>query len=125
MADSSNAQNAIRQLDADFMKAANGKDAAGLVNRFYADNAVLLPPGSPAVEGRGAIQKFFQGFIDAGATNVTLDTTTIESSGDLAYGRGRVTFSMGGKTEVGKYVVVYRRQSDGSWRAIADIFNTD
>jgi ketosteroid isomerase-like protein len=25
----------------------------------------------------------------------------------------------------GKYLVVYRRQQDGQWRAIADIFNSD
>ena len=125
MANPGNVKAAIRKLDTDFMKAANAKDVVSLVKAFYAVNAVLMPPNSPIVKGRAAVQRFFQGLIDAGATDVKLQTTTIESAGSLAYGRGRVTFAVGGKTEVGKYVVVYRRQSDGGWKAVADIFNTD
>ena len=27
--------------------------------------------------------------------------------------------------DVGKYIVVYRRQANGTWRAVSDIFNSD
>jgi uncharacterized protein (TIGR02246 family) len=121
---------AIRDLDRTFMSAAASKDAKSLVSGFYASDAVLMPPNSPIVKGRSAIQKFFQGLLDSGAENVRLKTSKIEAAGDLAYGRGAVTFSMPGadggrQAQVGKYIVVYRRQRDGSWRAIADIFNAD
>jgi uncharacterized protein (TIGR02246 family) len=121
---------AIRQLDRSFMSAAASKDAKALVNAFYSADAVLLPPGAPLVKGRPGIQKFLQGMLDAGATQVTLKTAKVESAGDLAYGRGAYSFTMPGPDgaparQAGKYVVVYRRQRDGSWRAVADIFNSD
>ncbi len=124
------AADAIHQLDAEFMKAANAKNAGGLVKAFYAPDAVLMPPNHPVVEGRANIQSFLQGLIDSGLTAIKLETPTIASAGDLAYGRGHYTLSIappGGAPvqDVGKYVVVYRRQANGTWRAVADIFNSD
>jgi uncharacterized protein (TIGR02246 family) len=124
------AADAIRQLDAEFMTAANAKDASALVKAFYAQDAVLMPPNHAIVEGRGQIQNFLQGLITAGFSGIKLETTSIASDGDLAYGRGRYTLSMsppGGAAvqDEGKYIVVYRRQGKTGWRAIADIFNSD
>jgi uncharacterized protein (TIGR02246 family) len=124
------AEQEIRRLDEHFMMAANARDAKTLVSGFYAESAVLMPPNHPMVEGRDAIRTFLQGLIDAGFAGITLETTTIDAAGDLAYGRGRYTLRMsppgqGTMEDVGKYVVVYRRQGDGAWRAIADIFNSD
>jgi ketosteroid isomerase-like protein len=124
------AADAIRRLDTEFMKAANARNAAALVKAFYAADAVLMPPNHPAVEGRANIRGFFQGLIDSGLTNIKLETGTIASAGDLAYGRGRyiLALSPAGAApvqDVGKYVVVYRRQLSGAWRAVSDIFNSD
>jgi len=124
------ATDAIHQLDAEFMKAANAKNAGGVVKAFYAADAVLMPPGHAIVEGRANIQSFLQGLIDSGFTAIKLETTTVGSAGDLAYGRGHYTLSLappGGAPvqDVGKYIVVYRRQANGAWRAVADIFNSD
>ena len=68
--------------------------------------------------------------IDSGLTSIKLDTTTVASAGDLAYGRGRYALDLtppGGVPvqDVGKYIVVYRRQANGTWRAVSDIFNSD
>jgi ketosteroid isomerase-like protein len=124
------AADAIHKLDAAFMKAANARNAAALVRAFYAPDAVLMPPNHPAVEGRAGIQAFFQGLIDGGFTSIKLETTTTASGGNLAYGRGRYTLALtppGGAPveDVGKYVVVYRRQPSGAWQAVSDIFNSD
>jgi ketosteroid isomerase-like protein len=124
------AADAIRRLDAEFMKAANARNAGALVKAFYAPDAVLMPPNHAAVEGRANIQGFLQGLIDSGLTSIKLETTTIASAGNLAYGRGRYTLAMsppGGAPveDVGKYVVVYRREPSGAWRAVSDIFNSD
>jgi ketosteroid isomerase-like protein len=127
---SADAADAIRRLDAEFMKAANARNAAALVKTFYARDAVLMPPNHPLVEGPVAIQGFLQGLIDGGFTSIKLETTTVASADNLAYGRGRYSLSMsppGGAPvqDEGKYVVVYRRQPNGAWRAVADIFNSD
>lgn len=127
---SAGADEAIRQLDAEFMRTANAKNTAALVKAFYARDAVLMPPNQGAAKGHAEIQKVLQGLIDAGFTAIKLETTTIESAGDLAYGRGHYELSMAPSgsepvQDVGKYIVVYRRQSNGAWRAIADIFNSD
>jgi ketosteroid isomerase-like protein len=124
------AADAIQRLDAEFMKAASAKNAAALVKAFYAPDAVLMPPNHALVEGRDNIQGFLQGLIDSGLTSIKLETTTTASAGDLAYGRGQYTLALsppGGAPvqDVGKYVVVYRRQPNGAWRAVSDIFNSD
>ena len=124
------AADAIYRLDAEFMKAATAKNAVALVKAFYAPDAVLMPPNHGLVEGRAKIEGFLQGLIDAGLTSIKLETMTVASAGDLAYGQGRYTLSLsppGGAPvqDVGKYVVVYRRQANGSWRAVSDIFNSD
>ena len=124
------AADAIRRLDSEFMKAANARNAAGVVKAFYAPDAVLMPPNHALVEGHAQIQSFLQGLIDSGFTSIKLETTTIASAGDLAYGRGHYTLALsppGGAPvqHVGKYIVVYRRQANGAWRAVSDIFNSD
>ena len=124
------AADAIRRLDAAFMKAASARDSAALVRAFYADDAVLLPPNHPLVTGKSEIQRFLQGLMDGGLTSIKIETTVTASGGDLAYGRGRYTLSLSptgaaAVQDVGKYIVVYRRPAGGAWRAVADIFNSD
>jgi uncharacterized protein (TIGR02246 family) len=124
------AERALRALDEVFVQHANARDAAGLVEAFYSRDATLLPPDSPVIRGADQIRGFWQGLIDAGGADVTLETTQIEASGDLAYGIGRYTFTMPSPSgerarQSGKYLVVFRRQRDGSWKAIADMFSGD
>jgi uncharacterized protein (TIGR02246 family) len=121
---------AIVALDQEFMSAVAGRDAGALVAAFYAPDAVLMPPGHPRVEGRDAIRVFLQGLMDAGLSSIKLTTSKVWSAGALAAGRGSYALAMTGKDGVatedrGKYVVCYRRQPNGQWRAIADIFNSD
>jgi len=119
------AARAIRALDAEFQRHANAGDAAALTDAFYAEEALLLPPNAPQVMGKAAIRDFWSAFLDAGASDVVVETDNISSSGDLAYGVGKYGFTAGGARQVGKYVVVYRRQSNGSYRAIVDAFNSN
>jgi ketosteroid isomerase-like protein len=121
---------AIVRLDDEFMKAVAARDARALVAAFYAPEAVLMPPNHPAVEGREGIRVFLQGLMDAGATSIKLATKKVWSAGALAVGRGSYALSMSPPDGVssedhGKYIVCYRRQANGGWRAIADIFNSD
>ncbi|HUF29941.1 MAG TPA: SgcJ/EcaC family oxidoreductase [Gemmatimonadaceae bacterium] len=119
---------ALEQIDLQWEQAANRGDAAGIAS-LYTDDGVLLPPNSEIVQGQANIQQALQAFIDAGMTNVDFTRVAAGTSGDLAYEIGRYSLDLRPQgaapiTDIGKYVIVARRQSDGTWRLIADIFNT-
>jgi ketosteroid isomerase-like protein len=130
MAEARSQVNEFRELDIIFERSVANKDAGTLVNGFYSDDAVLMPPNHPAVEGKANIQTFLQGLMDQGATGITLETIRHDGEGDLAYAQGKyvLTLTTPDGTSVddtGKYVVTYRRQTDGGWRVVTDFFNSD
>jgi uncharacterized protein (TIGR02246 family) len=116
---------AIRAADAAWTKAAESKDPAGTAS-VYADNAVLLAPGAPAMNGKDAILKGWTGMMADKNFALKFGPTKIEvaKSGDLAYDLGiyELTVSSKGKpvTSKGTYVVVWGKQADGSWKALVD-----
>ena len=123
-------QCAARALDAAFIRHANAGDAAALTGAFYADDAVLLAPGAPRLDGAAAIRAFWQAFVDGGVEDVSIETREIVEAGDVGYGIGSYTCTLpatdGARArDTGKYIVVYRRQADGGWKVIADQFNSD
>jgi uncharacterized protein (TIGR02246 family) len=115
-------------MDEEFVRNALAKDADKLVSAFYAADAQFFATHVPPLSGHVAIAAFFRGLV-AGLQKVSLKTTRVENSGDLAYGTGVYEMTLAGpdgKTteDRGKYVVVYKKQPDGAWRAVANIFNT-
>jgi len=95
----------------------------------YTENAVFMVPNLPALEGRAAIRAWFAG--GPPLTSFTLTPKEIDGSGDLAYVRGTWTLAIAaaGKTPAtqdhGKFLEVRRKQANGSWLMVADIFNSD
>jgi ketosteroid isomerase-like protein len=120
------AASAIRALSDSFVRHFNAADADQLVQAFYTEDARLLPPNHPMITGRSQIREAFREFLQAGMGGLTIEDYEIEvaGSGDLAYGFG--TFSLARPApDRGKFVEVYRRQADGSWKCIADMFSSD
>lgn len=119
---------AIRTGIADFDKAMIAADVPAVVSA-YTDDAVLLPPNAPVVQGRAAIQKFFEGFPKI--TRFDQSAVEIEGQGDLAYAWGTFETTMlppGAKAPVedkGKVLAVWRKQGDGSWLASRVSWNSD
>ncbi|HEU5323764.1 MAG TPA: DUF4440 domain-containing protein, partial [Methylomirabilota bacterium] len=121
---------ALRRLDVEFVRLVNAGDASGAAGAFYAEDAVLMPPNRPVVEGRAKIRTYLQSLIDGGLQHLTLEPVDTEVSGELAYTRARYALALAPPDaptvhDVGKSLVVYRRQAEGGWRAVADIFNSD
>jgi uncharacterized protein (TIGR02246 family) len=121
----------IRELERMAREAAETKDLDRYVS-FYADDAVLFWPGAPMVTGRAAIREFMQFFLAMPAFSLSFETAKVEVSraGDLAfsYGTNKVTLvDPNGKRmkDRGKYLTVYRKQPDGTWKVVADIGNSD
>ena len=111
------------------MKAFKEKDSAGLA-AVYDENAVLFPPDEQRIDGRPSIQKFWQGAIDIGFTDATLNTTDVQEAGDWAFESGTYAGKYPDSTgkmveETGKYIVIWKKSADGKWRWHWDIWNHD
>jgi uncharacterized protein (TIGR02246 family) len=99
----------------------------------YADDATLMMPGAPIIMGKDAIRSgITQMYADKNlALSFTTATAQVAKGGDIAYTQGTYSMTMTNpKTkkvvaEKGKYLTVYKKQSDGSWKAIEDIDNAD
>jgi uncharacterized protein (TIGR02246 family) len=118
---------AVEQANARFVQAFDAGNAAA-VAALYTEDARLLPPDATDIGGRAAIQKFWQGFIDDGLKDLTLQTTDVETSGDLAYEIGNFSVQepaddSGMTTITGNYLVVWKRGTDGQWRLHVDTWN--
>src|SRR5688572_3983789 len=122
----SDPERAIRALSDTFVRHFNAGEADQLVQAVYTEDARLLPPNLPMIAGQSRIGEAFREFLGAGMGDLTIETYEIEvaDSGDLAYGIG--TFSLGRPApDRGKFVEVYRRQPDGSWKCVVDMFSSD
>lgn len=97
----------------------NAGDAAG-VAALYTEDAQILPPGSDIVEGRTAIQEFWQMAIDGSAGEDSLETLELHELGDVAVEIG--TYSEEGGDN-GKYMVVWKKTDDG-WLIHRDLWNS-
>lgn len=118
----------LSQVNRDFAKALNAKDAAAAAN-CYAPDAVVLPPGQPNVTGREAIQKYWQGFLDgAGFVDASVSTVATGSNGDTGYEIGTADLHLKGPdgktvTEKIKYTIVLKRNAEGKWLQTYDMWN--
>ncbi|MHA2101700.1 MAG: YybH family protein [Candidatus Kariarchaeaceae archaeon] len=98
---------------------------------LFANDAVQMPYDAPIIVGKDAIHSEAKEFF---ANNTLKLTDTVEDtkvSGDWAIVRGRytdvITPNDGSAVETaeGKWVVIYQRQSDGSWKINTEIWNLD
>ena len=120
---------ALAKLDDDWSNAAVAKDIERVAS-FYAEDAIAYPPNEPAAVGKAAAKKVWAAFFADPTFAISWKTAHAEVAGDLGYTSGTYEDSFkgpDGKTvnEKGKYVCVWRKQKDGSWKAIHDIWNPD
>jgi len=128
--DTANVKAAIEAANARFLDAFKRGDKAGLVAN-YADEAILMMPNEEAWRGRDGLDKGFTGFLsqmsfkDGAAT-----TSDVMVAGDLAVETGTFAWTLQPKSgpevkDKGKYLTVWKRQADGTWKIVRDINNTD
>ncbi len=123
------ARDSIEAILKTFSKSLNGGDAAA-VAAHYTDDAALLPPDAARIDGRERIQGAWQALIDADVRDVVLTTEEVDVFGDVANEVGTIRATApgenGGRVQwVGKYVSVWKRGGDGTWRLHRDIWNFD
>ena len=123
---------AVRDLEAAWNRDAALKDADKWAS-YFADDAAILMPNEPIINGREKAKDAIKGMLADPNFAVTFQPTRAEASmgGDLAYTVGTYSMTMTNPadkkplTDKGKYVTVYKKQADGSWKAVADTFNSD
>jgi uncharacterized protein (TIGR02246 family) len=119
-------ESAIRALDADWVKAVTQKDVQRVAS-YYTDGSSLFAPSAPLATGKDAIQKAWGDMLASPGFALTFSPTKIEVSraGDLAYEFGEYQLTTNDKkgkpqTVKAKYITVWGKQPDGSWKALVD-----
>jgi ketosteroid isomerase-like protein len=114
----------LRGLDREW--SASVKDMGKFMS-FYAADASVYPQGMPIVTGAGPIHEAMMGMLSSPGFALEFAPTKAEVSaaGDVGYTTGTYQATMAGSTEKGKYVAVWKKQTDGQWKVAEDIFNAD
>jgi uncharacterized protein (TIGR02246 family) len=115
---------AVEASNAKFCEAFNAGDAAALA-AMYTEDAIVMPPNQEMAQGTNALQQTFGGFFSMGAANLALTTSDVMGSGDLVVETGKYNIALpGGIQDSGKYLVVWKKAADGSWKLHRDIWNS-
>lgn len=129
--DDESAKAAIQGLNRQWELLFENHDLAGLIALFTED-CVRMPQAGPATVGRPALEAAYRrDFADAWKTQakVRLHTEELIVSGEYAFARGADTFiqAQDGSQlqETGKWLFVYRQQSDGTWKFHWISFNSN
>jgi uncharacterized protein (TIGR02246 family) len=124
-------ERAVREADAAWSKAWAAKDVEGYLS-FIADDAIELPSNAPMLTGKESMRKGLSEEMAKPGFALSWQASKVEASrgGDLAYSIGTYQGTMNdakGKlvTERGKYVTLWKKQSDGKWKVVVDIYNSD
>ncbi len=121
----------IRKAESARTSAATARDLDALV-AFYTDDASVLTANAPIFTGKQAIKDGLKPMLADPQFSLILMPTRVEvsKSGDMAFTQGpyKMTFSdfRGNKFEdEGKYLTVWRKLQDGTWKAVEDAMNSD
>ena len=124
-------EQALRDLDVQWAKAVEAKDLDKSVS-YYSDDAIVLPPNASIATTKEAIRNIWKDLLASPGLAFRWKTTKVEvaKSGDMAYLSGTYELTMNDATgkpvsDRGKYIVVWEKQADGTWKAAADIWNSD
>jgi uncharacterized protein (TIGR02246 family) len=123
---------AVKDLEAAWSKDMVSKDADKWAG-YYAEDASGLFPGAGTVNGKAGIKAVLLPFMADRNFALTLQSTRVVASkgGDMVYSQGTYTMTMTDPktkkpmTDKGKYLTIYMKQADGTWKAVADTYNSD
>jgi ketosteroid isomerase-like protein len=128
---SGKAEEALLAADAAWEKAYSAKDVEKSV-AFFDEQGSMLPSNAPVLNGKDAITKSLASAFKAPDYTLTwhANKVGVASSGELGYTSGTYEFiskEASGKTvsDKGKYLTVWKKQPDGSWKVLLDIYNSD
>jgi ketosteroid isomerase-like protein len=121
----------LRDLDAQWSKAAAAKNLEQTV-AYYSDDAIVLPPNKASATTKEAVRNAWKDLLASPGFAITWKPTRIElsKSSDMAWVSGtyklRIKDAAGSPiNDRGKYFEVWEKQADGNWKCGADLWNSD
>ena len=122
---------ALMKADSDWAATLAEKSVDGFTSFFTAD-AIVMPPHLPVLNGIDAIRDWATTSMSLPGFSVewTVTSAEVAASGDMGYTLGTFVFQAtmpdgSTITDPGKYTTIWKKQADGSWKVVADTFNSD
>lgn len=122
---------ALRQADAEYSRLVTEKNVEGWV-ALYTSDATMYPPNEAAVSGIDNVRKFGSQFTALPGFAATFHPLQVKvsSGGDLGYTLNHAVITVTGPdgkpvTEQIRDFHVWRKQADGSWKVVIDIWNSE
>ena len=125
------AERILRDLDAQWSKAAAAKDLEQTV-AFYSDDAIVLPPNATRAATKETVRNVWKDVLAAPGLVISWKPSKVKlgHNGAMAWVSGTYELIMNdasGKpiNDRGKYLEVWEKQADGNWKCAADMWNSD
>ena len=122
---------AIKELREEYNAAVEAGDVARVISLF-ADEAVLMPPNEPPATGKEATRSWYETLFEQfNVEPFTSSAEEVEVTDDWAFDRGTYSITLtpkaGGEPaeDSGKFIAIFQRQTDGSWKVARGIWNSD
>jgi ketosteroid isomerase-like protein len=125
------AEQTLRDLDAQWSKAAAAKDIEQTI-AYYSDDAIVLPPNAASAITKEAIRNVWKDLLASPGLVITWHPNKVKlgRSGDMAWVSGTYELTMKDAngapiSDRGKYLEIWEKQTAGKWKCGADIWNSD
>ena len=123
---------AVKNVEAEVVKAVAAKDLAKVMI-YDADDELMLLPNLPIITGKANIEAAWKPLLADPSFALTYQSTRAEASkgGDFVYTIGTYSMTVSNPkdkkpiTDHGKYLTVFKKQPDGSWKTVADMISSD
>lgn len=130
--DSAAEQAKLLHRDAEWADLASaGKDVDKIVS-YWSDDALLIFPGQPVLEGKAAIRAYVETSLKTPGFKIhwVSEKPVFSPDGKLAYMRGTDQLTVPGPNGTPitlhlRGISVWRIDSDGQWRCVVDISNEE
>lgn len=119
----------LMQLSRDWSALVASGDIDSFID-YWADDAVVMPPDLPMMEGKAAIREYVEAAFAIPGFEISWETVSASFSDDgkMAYmlEKNRIEFKDANGDSVvsfGKVLTVWRQDSEGDWKNVVDIWN--
>ena len=109
---------------ADWEKAYNSGDVDGIA-ALLTEDAVVMPPNAPIVEGRSHIKSWYREHFASRVVPAKTDERELIMFGEMTYRHGVYALELpDGSTEYGKFVELWKNDN-GQWRLHRSIWSSN